>query len=344
MIGMLYTPTVLGANMPVAIEKSGIAGGIIEFSKEDFLSALPESDSAKLTTVRFYGVPESSVGTLVTSTGVLTDGEPVSVLSLDTLCYQSYREDTHQVAVFWNAESGDTLLGEEGEIILTLSADEATVPPEESPEEPPTEPEEEPQPIYVDMNRHWGEYSAKKLFDEGVWVGEKLGANRYFYPDTKTTRLDFLLAMIATLEENYNDVQSTETVFADEHLYADYVMKPAKWAYEKGILSGTLQNGARYFNPYEPISRAEAATLINRALQLQVPKGRTDLSYADQAQIPSWAEEAVRDLRGYGVMKGFTDNTFRPYSDINRAESAEVLVQLRKLVLEEDVLSAQLLS
>ena len=194
------------------------------------------------------------------------------------------------------------------------------------------------------MNRHWGEYSAKKLFDEGVWVGEKLGANRYFYPEQKTTRLDFLLAMIATLEENYNDVQTTETVFADEWQYADYVMKPAKWAYEKGILSGSSDGSARYFHPYDPITRAEAATLINRALQLQVPKSRTDLAYADSKNIPAWAEESVRDLRGYGIMKGFADNTFRPYNNITRAETAEVLVQLRKLVLEEDVLSPQLLS
>lgn len=340
-LGMLYAPAVLGAPNAVIVEKSGVSGGIIEFSKEDFLSVLPAEDSVKLTTVRFYGVPDSETGTLVTASGVLTDGEPVSVLSLDTLCYQSYQKGVHKVAIFWNAESGDTILYEEGELILTLTAEESPAPPEDTPEE---KPEEIPQPIYVDMNRHWGEYSAKKLFDEGVWVGEKLGANRYFYPETKTTRLDFLLAMIATLEENYNDVQSATPIFADEHLYADYVIKPAKWAYEKGILSGNLQNGMRYLNPYEPISRAEAATLINRALQLQVPKSRSDLAYADQAQIPSWAEESIRDLRGYGVMKGFTDNTFRPYNKINRAESAEVLVQLRKLVLEEDVLSAQLLS
>ncbi len=341
LVGLLCVPALLGAATARPIEKTGAAGGLIEFSREDFLSALTAEESVALTTVRFYGLPTSDVGTLVTSRGVLTDGEPVSVLSLDTLSYQSYKETAHQVAIFWNAESGEQVLAEEGEIILTLTADTPSAP--EVPEEPP-KPEEKPQPIYVDMNLHWGEYSAKKLFDEGVWVGEKLGANRYFYPEKKTTRLDFLLAMIATLEENYNDVQITETVFADEWQYADYVMKPAKWAYEKGILSGSSDGSARYFHPYDPITRAEAATLINRALKLQVPKNRADLMYADSKSIPAWAEESVRDLRGYGIMKGFEDNTFRPYSNITRAETAEVLVQLRKLVLEEDVLSPQLLS
>ena len=341
LVGLLCIPALLGAATARPIEKTGQAGGLIEFSKEDFLSALTPEESVALTTVRFYGLPTSDVGTLVTTGGVLTDGEPVSVLSLDNLTFQSYKDTAHQVAIFWNAESGDKVIAEEGELILTLTADAPAVP--ETPEEPP-KPEETPQPVYVDMNRHWGEYSAKKLFDEGVWVGEKLGANRYFYPEQKTTRLDFLLAMIATLEENYNDLQTTGTVFADEWQYADYVMKPAKWAYEKGILSGSGDGSARYFHPYDPITRAEAATLMNRALKLEVPKNRSDLAYADAKSIPTWAEESVRDLRGYGVMKGFEDNTFRPYKNITRAETAEVLVQLRKLVLEEDVLSPQLLS
>ena len=60
-LGMLYTPAVLGAPNAVIVEKSGVSGGLIEFSKEDFLSVLPAEDSVKLTTVRFYGV-DGNVG------------------------------------------------------------------------------------------------------------------------------------------------------------------------------------------------------------------------------------------------------------------------------------------
>jgi len=78
-----------------------------------------------------------------------------------------------------------------------------------------------------------------------------------------------------------------------------------------GIVRGT---GGNNFTPNRIISRAEAAVMLAntaRALGIDI-SGAQQTAYADQAQIPEWAIEAVNYMRQIEVMIGGAANSFGP--------------------------------
>ncbi|MFS0722501.1 family 10 glycosylhydrolase [Paenibacillus sp. 1P07SE] len=77
------------------------------------------------------------------------------------------------------------------------------------------------------------------------------------------------------------------------------------------------------FRPNAPVSRAEFAQLLVRALGLEGPGA--ELSFADQQAIRPWARDAVALATEAGIVNGFEDGTFRPDALITRAEMTTML-------------------
>lgn len=51
-----------------------------------------------------------------------------------------------------------------------------------------------------------------------------------------------------------------------------------------------------------------------------------DLGFTDDAQIPSWADEAIEELMDQGVISGNDDGSFAPNRQLNRAEVSKIIV------------------
>lgn len=51
--------------------------------------------------------------------------------------------------------------------------------------------------------------------------------------------------------------------------------------------------------------------------------------FADQDQIPRWAQNAVESVREADIMTGFGDGTFGPYQTLNRAEALAILLRTK---------------
>ena len=58
------------------------------------------------------------------------------------------------------------------------------------------------------------------------------------------------------------------------------------------------------------------------------------LRYTDDADLPTWAVDAVDAVQEEGVMTGFGDNTFRPNKILNRAEALVILFRLKRVDLD----------
>ena len=220
---------------------------------------------------------------------------------------------------------GESTPTPEGEATPTPDAEETPTPAPETPSEP---------PLYADLNRHFAEYSAGKLYSENIWVGERIGEKRFMHPQQQVNRIEFVMLILSALGETYPD-GNTDPVFADESEYQQWVLDAGKYAYQKGIIKGSLEGDKLYLHAFDIITRAEAAQIVMNTLSIEVPEYRVDLDFADQDEIPLWAADAIRNLRGYGIINGYEDNTFRPLKQIPRADTIEIIWQFRKFITAE---------
>ncbi len=76
--------------------------------------------------------------------------------------------------------------------------------------------------------------------------------------------------------------------------------------------------------PQDPITRAEAAAMISRALNLSASGKEIKAEFGDKGKIPQWAAVYIDQLLGRKLMQGYTDGTFRPDRVLTRAEAAKI--------------------
>jgi N-acetylmuramoyl-L-alanine amidase len=92
-------------------------------------------------------------------------------------------------------------------------------------------------------------------------------------------------------------------------------MKAAKLRYMDGYADGTIR-------PDQPITRAEAAALLDRIVGSKLPQ--TTKSFAD---VPAdmWASKAIGRLYAAGIIGGVSDTQFAPSRSITRAEISAMM-------------------
>ncbi|WP_042203807.1 NEAT domain-containing protein [Paenibacillus camerounensis] len=107
----------------------------------------------------------------------------------------------------------------------------------------------------------------------------------------------------------------------------------AQAAIEKAVQAG-LVNGYddNSFRPNNPVSRAEFAVLISRALKLSGAGEGT--VFSDQSSIPAWANEGVAQIAAMQIIGGYEDGSFRPSRQINRAELAVIVARAKGLTID----------
>lgn len=112
-----------------------------------------------------------------------------------------------------------------------------------------------------------------------------------------------------------NDVQGEEIQFTDitnRHMYYMEIMALAELGVINGYPDGTFRN--------KSVSRAEFSTFIARALELP----ESDSRFKD---VPETAPlyDGVSRAANAGIIKGFTDGTFRPTERIKREDVAVMI-------------------
>lgn len=188
---------------------------------------------------------------------------------------------------------------------------------------------EPPAFVYADLVNHWANYSAGKLADRGIIIGEKIAGKYYFYPDKIMNRAEFNLFLNAALQINSDAIGSEPVGFADENEIPIWVIHEARAAKRQNLINGSLQDGKVYYNAFDKLTRLETMVILHNALKPDA--NNTDpLTFADAATLPDWSIQYVKNMKGYGIMRGYEDNTIRPYQTISRAEAAEILYQLIK--------------
>lgn len=164
---------------------------------------------------------------------------------------------------------------------------------------------------FPDTEGHWAGASIGRWSAAGVIDGY---ADGRFGPDDPITRgqmaaiLDRLLGWTEQAENRFQDMTGGEW-------YAGAILR----ANAAGVLGGS----AGFARPEDPITRQEAVVMLERALALEYGGGGR--TFGDEAQIGSWAREAVDILSGLGLVTGADNGNFEPLRSITRAETMAVL-------------------
>ena len=169
---------------------------------------------------------------------------------------------------------------------------------------------------FGDINNHWARTYIQLLADEGIVNGD--GTN--FSPDALVTRAEFVKMLIKAL--NLPSATGATMPFTDVAAtawYAPYVQQ----AYAAGWIHGYADST---FRPDQNLTRAEAATILAKALQMSL-ENVPESGFDDTAKL--WAHKYIAVLRWQNLVSGYDNRHFGPEKNITRAEAAKMICKGR---------------
>lgn len=185
-----------------------------------------------------------------------------------------------------------------------------------------------PAPAFTDITGHWAADNILFVASRGLLSGT---SDTTFSPNTGMTRGMFVTALgrLAGINPDSYKTGKFTDVKADAY-YAPYV----NWAAQTGIVEGVT---VITFAPDTNINREQMAVIMaNYAKKLgyDLPKTLQAVTFADNAQISSWAKDAVKAMQQAGILAGKANNRFDPKGTATRAEVATVLRRFVEIVID----------
>ena len=162
---------------------------------------------------------------------------------------------------------------------------------------------------------HWADEYANSLLEKGIVSGYEDGSLKL---DNTISRAEFVkiinksLNLSSKADANFPDVEEDKWYF-DEMLIAK----------GNGYLTGDDKGNA---NPELNITRAESSVIIARILGLDTSSLKCDVSDFDS--IPDWAKGAVSALVSSGIIKGYSDGSFKADNTLTRGEGFTLIYNL----------------
>lgn len=183
---------------------------------------------------------------------------------------------------------------------------------------------------FTDVNNgaSWAEEYIESLASKYIVKGV---GNDQYAPGQEMTRAQFTVMLVRALglpAEVYNgafkDVKGTEWFNQSGELMA---------AVKYGIIKG---KGEGTFAPNDTITRAEAAVMIARVLEMNLTKVDHDVydpskkvsDLKDHKQMNEWSKASIEKIYQSGIMSGHPDGTFDPNGKTKRDQMAKILAEM----------------
>lgn len=122
---------------------------------------------------------------------------------------------------------------------------------------------------------------------------------------------------------------ATATVLSDSSVFTDFTAKD--WffdAVDKAVGAQIFHgNGDGTFSPSKEITRAQFVTVLANLDRVDLSLYTERTSFTDVTNMSSTMNRAIAWAADLGIVKGFTDNTFRPNEPISREQMCVILNQ-----------------
>ncbi|MBT2284582.1 S-layer homology domain-containing protein [Paenibacillus polymyxa] len=177
---------------------------------------------------------------------------------------------------------------------------------------------------FQDVTQGWAKDAISALGARGIVKG--VGDDE-FNPNGQVTRAEFITMLMKLFE--LSD-ESATTSFSD--------VKQGEWyhgnigtAQKLGIVNGK-PNGT--FGVHENITREDMAVMVYKAIQIKqlaLTSGEAT-AFKDEANIASYAKQAVEAIQGAGIINGVGNDEFAPKKNASRAEAAVMIYNVLGLM------------
>ena len=168
--------------------------------------------------------------------------------------------------------------------------------------------------LYTDTAGKDCRFAAEWMKNTGIFTGETINGNSCFGPDKTVSRGEFLTMMVSALQLAVDETAS-QTGYTDET--ADWLKPYLAAAMRSGLTAGWPDG--EVFGAEQPITEAEAAVMLQNALDLTMP---ADAEAGED--LPVWAADAITVLGANGI-------TLNAGENLTRARAAEVLYRTCQL-------------
>jgi hypothetical protein len=175
---------------------------------------------------------------------------------------------------------------------------------------------------FADLDGHWARAQLCEALQNGIVQGASAAS---FEPDRSVTRAEFAVMLLRALGASSDDEPSGYVPFGDAGDIPAWAVPAIRYATANGILTGYPGGDLR---PGAPISRAEMAVMLGRAMKWPSASTPAQTSFSDDSLIPSWAQPYAREALNRGLMQGKGSSRFAPEAAASRAESAVVVLRM----------------
>ena len=185
---------------------------------------------------------------------------------------------------------------------------------------------------YADTEGSPAAAAAQHLAEAGIFTGTKIGDQYYFQPDAEVSRSEFLAMVMETAGREVTPV--TMTGFCDDASIPTWAKAYAAAGVTDGIVQGKTTAEGAAFRGEEPITFNEAATVLDRVLDLGDVE--LDVWYADREAVPSWAAQAVGNMEAVSVLAAGSFGSQTMEQAVTRADAARMLSAAKTLLDGEE--------
>ena len=320
--------------------KNGLVGETITFSQEDFA---PSQGEASLSYITLNSLPDPGAGALTLGGQALSAGAVVDATALSGLVFQSSASPTVTTTGFTFTPAFSPSAEEPEDVTVTLylltAANEA--------------------PIARNMDlTTYRNVAITGYFDAVDGEGDTLtfqltatpargsvelsedGSARFVYTpyENKTGKDSFTYVATDSAGNTSPEAKVTIQIQKPDTKvdYADLEGHPAHKAAlrlaEEDIFVGEYRNGQYFFDPDQPVSRAEFLSLAMAAAGLEPLEDVSLTGFSDDSAIPTWAKGCVSAALQAGVIQGSRDESGAPVfgaeEDVTYGEATVMLNNL----------------
>lgn len=180
---------------------------------------------------------------------------------------------------------------------------------------------------FFDTDNHWAKDMIKGVYEKGIVNGVVLDEKPMFLPDNNITREEFAVIICNYLGVDISRMEEYNlSAFADKSEISDWAKPYVAAAFEAGVLKGKAYGDKINFAPKDTLLRVEIMTSLGRIIEDGEILG--ELVFEDAKDVPEWAIDYVKLMVNKGYVSGYDDNTIKPTSNINRAETATIIYKM----------------